>query len=250
MTPDDHEGIDAAGTARVQQTLTELEHDDLEFLTPPTAIWEGIEDSLASDRMRRPPSRVSGSTTVVEYRIDAQDRVSSVGDGWASFARENDAPELAVPASDRELWSYFDLQEIRELWQLVVGRVRATQAEAKVPLRCDAPHARRWFEMTVTPEADEGVRFRSVLAYEETRPAVALLDPHTERDTEASVVVLCSWCGRGQHGDAWLEVESLVRSVRLLERDDLPPVSHGICGSCRREMSAELLVHGAAGESP
>ncbi|MEQ8839381.1 MAG: hypothetical protein RIB98_00205 [Acidimicrobiales bacterium] len=250
MTTDDHEGIADAGVPWVQRILAALEPEDLELLTPPAAIWLGIEDSLASDRARRPPARVVGSTTVVEYRIDAQDRVRPVGEGWASFARENDAPELAAPAPDRDLWSYFDRQEIRELWQVVVGRVRSTQTEATIPLRCDAPHARRWFEMTVTPEADRGVRFVSVLAYEETRPAVALLDPRATRDAGASVVALCSWCGRGRHGDVWLDIESLVRSARLLERDELPPISHGICGPCRREMSAELLVTGAVGEAP
>ena len=76
---------------------------------------------------------------VVEYWIDANDVVTDVGQSWAHFAYDNDAPELAVPAPDRTLWTYFDNDETRELWQLLVERVRASQKGAHVPLRCDAP---------------------------------------------------------------------------------------------------------------
>ncbi|MDH3706532.1 MAG: hypothetical protein OES57_10735, partial [Acidimicrobiia bacterium] len=73
---------------------------------------------------------------------------------------------------------------------------------------------------------------------------------HLERDADARPIPLCSWCGRGQHADAWLDIEDLVRAGRLLERTSMPPISYGICATCRDEMSAELLVPRAAGESP
>lgn len=96
--------------------------------------------------------------------------------------------------------------------------------------------------MTVTPEPDGGVLFRTVLVFEEVRPAVALLDPQAERDEAAPPVPICSWCGRGRHDDRWLDIEELLRAGRLLERSSMPPVSHGICAACREEMAAELLV--------
>ncbi|MDX2381868.1 MAG: hypothetical protein QNM02_19180, partial [Acidimicrobiia bacterium] len=158
--------------------------------------------------------------------------------------------ELAVTAHDRTLWSYIDREEIRELWQLLVERVRTLQVRARVPFRCDAAHARRWFEMTITPEPGGRVHFRSVLAFEETRSPMALLDAHSERDRDAEPVPLCSWCGRGQRGSDWLDIEELVQSARLLERVSMPPISYGICGSCREEMSAELLVRSTVGDAP
>ena len=104
--------------------------------------------------------------------------------------------------------------------------------------------------MTITPEPGGRVHFRSVLAFEETRSPMALLDAHSERDRDAEPVPLCSWCGRGQRGSDWLDIEELVQAARLLERVSMPPISYGICGSCREEMSAELLVRSTVGDAP
>jgi len=235
-------GIDAADVDRIRRIMSELERSDFERYDPPAGTWDGIEASITSMLARQPPSHATSSPMVVEYRVDADDVVTRVEGGWAEFARDNGAPELVDPSSDRTLWSYIDRAEIRELWQLLVQRVRQLQHEARVPFRCDAPHARRWFEMTITPEADGGVRFRSVLLFEESRSPVALLDPEIERDADAPPVPLCSWCGRGQLGARWLDVEELLRAGRLLERTSMPPVSYGICAACRGEMAAELLV--------
>jgi hypothetical protein len=241
-------GIDAADLDRIRLIMSELDQSDLELLDPPAEIWERIDASVASE-VRQPPSRVAPSPMVVEYRIDANDILTDVGDGWAEFARENEAAELATPTLDRTLWSYIDRTEIRELWQLLVDRVRNLQREARVPFRCDAPHARRWFEMAIAAEPDGSVRFRSELAFEEPRPPIALLDPETERDPDAEPIRVCSWCGRGEHDGRWLEIEELLRAGRLLERTSMPSISYGICASCRAGMAAELLVPDMAGDT-
>jgi hypothetical protein len=249
------EVIDAADINRVARILSELEASDFDLVDPPAEIWKGIEASVTSgqaasprpDGPRQPPARDPWRRLVVEYSIDADDIVTVVGENWADFARDNDAPEMAVPASNRTLWTYMDRHEVRELWQLLVQRVRTLQAPARVALRCDAPHTRRWFEMTITPEPDGVVHFQSILVFEEPRPPVPLLDLHARRDADAQSVPLCSWCGRAQHGSRWLDIEEVVRVGRLLELESLPPISYGICGVCRSEMSAELLVPGSVG---
>lgn len=215
-------------------------------------MWEGIEASItqgSAPPRREPTSRDFPASTVVEYSIDANDVVTDVGQSWADSARDNDAPELVVLPPDRTLWTYFDSDEIKELWRLLVERVRALQKGAEVPLRCDAPDARRWFEMSITPEPDGRVQFRCVLVFEEARPPVSLLDTNSERDVGLQPVPLCSWCGRAQDGSRWLDIEEFIQAARLLERSSMPPISHGICASCRDEMSAELLVPGRHGES-
>ena len=103
--------------------------------------------------------------------------------------------------------------------------------------------------MTITPESNDRVHFRSVLAFEQARLPVSLLDTNSERDEDFRSVPLCSWSGRGQHGSLWLDIEELVRAALLLERASMPPISYGICASCRDEMSAELLVPSEVGES-
>ncbi|MDG2027673.1 MAG: hypothetical protein P8J50_11210 [Acidimicrobiales bacterium] len=248
----DDSGADVPVTDRIRSILSQVEESDFERVDPPADLWERIEASITADpaiSLRDAPSREVPASMVVEYWIDANDVVTDVGQSWADFAHDNDAPELAVPATDRTLWTYFDNDETRELWQLLVERVRALQKGAHVSLRCDAPHARRWFDMTITPESNGRVHFRSALSFAEARPRVSLLDTNFERDESLRPVPLCSWCGRGQHGSLWLDIEEVVQAARLLERASMPPISHGICAACRDEMSAELLVPGGVGES-
>jgi hypothetical protein len=250
MRQHDDIGVEAASVDRIRRLMSELDESDLERVDPPEGIWERIEASIASIEARRPPSRTEPSPMVVEYRIDADDVLIDVGNGWATFARENGAAELAAPGPDRTLWSFIDRAEITELWQLLVQRVRASQRPAQVPFRCDAPDARRWFDMTVAPEPGGSVHFRSVLVFEERRPPVALLDPHTERDAAVAPLLICSWCGRGHHGAGWLEVEELIRAGRLLEQASMPAVSYGLCAACREAMAADLFVSDLAGDAP
>lgn len=248
----DDAAVDASVTDRIRSILSDLEEADFERVDPPDDLWERIEVSLFSGSIlppREPPSRQLPARMVVEYLIDAHDVVIDVGQSWGDFARDNDAPELVVPPSDRTLWTYFQGDEITELWRLLVERARALQGGAEVPFRCDAPDVRRWFEMSVTPEPHGRVHFRCVLVFEEARSSISLLDTRSERDVNLRPVPVCSWCGRGRHGSRWLEVEELVRAARLLERASMPPISYGICESCREEMSAERLVPGRHGES-
>ena len=90
-----------------------------------------------------------------------------MGDGWLDFARYNGAPELAELVGTQMLWSFFSSDASRSIWQMITEWVRNAGEAMQVPLRCDAPHARRWFEMTVSPQADEHVHFHSVLVFEE-----------------------------------------------------------------------------------
>jgi hypothetical protein len=242
--PDDAE-IDPADARRLGVLLSELDEADFERVDPPDELWGRIAASVAAETSGTPP----GAGTVVEYAIDADDVVTAIDGDWSTFARENDAPELAETTPARSLWSYFDNDEVRDLWRLLVERVRVHQASALVPLRCDAPDARRWFEMTVTPAADGAVHFRCVLVFEEERQAVPFLGLDVQRDREASPIPVCSWCGKGHDGAGWRDIEDLVRERRLLE-GPMPSISHGICPTCRARMAADLLVPEDTDRSP
>ena len=234
-TSDNSDGADP-GMQRLMSVMCTLHAEDFERFDPPVDLWDRISASVAS-------TRTPGM--VVEYWIGADDVAFATGDGWVEFARDNGAPELVDLAPGRTLWSHFDGDEVRDLWQAVVARVRAQLSEATVPLRCDGPDMRRWFEMTITPGDNQTVRFRSALVFEEPRPTVAMLDWQTERDGSAPAVSVCSWCGQADDGSQWVGIEELVRHLRLLEKTVMPPIAHGICPSCRDLMSAELLVPAA-----
>lgn len=226
--------IGAAEQSRIEGILAELTANEHELLDPPPSVWAGIEASLAKE----PPARHTPTRMVVEYWIDADDVVREVGEGWADFARANDAAELVAPPADRTLWEQMASEEVADLWRLLVERVRSLEVEARVPFRCDGPAARRWFEMTLTPGPERRVKFRSVLAFEELRTPLALLDGQADRDPSVPPVAMCSWCNRGEHHGDWLDVEELVVAARLLEEPTLPPLSYGICVACSHEMAA------------
>lgn len=228
---------------RVERLLQTMGEADFERLEPPPSVWAGIEAALAaSPSLKEPPTRLVPSPLVIDYTIDANDVIVETGEGWAEYASVNGAPELATAPPASPIWDSIDGDEVRDLWRLLVGRVRQEQASATVPFRCDAPSARRWFEMTISPGADGRVHFRSVLSFEEARSSIALLDVDTVRDPDEPPVELCAWCARGRHDGPWVTIEELVREGRLLERNDHPALDHGICGSCRDDMSADLLL--------
>ncbi|MDH3307543.1 MAG: hypothetical protein OEO77_08520 [Acidimicrobiia bacterium] len=241
--------IDPAVMERIGRILSEIDASDVVRVDPPADLWDNIVASIAAEEEaqrhaapKEPPNRERTTGTVVEYWIDGDDFLTDIGQDWSEFARDNGAPGLATSAPDRSLWTYFDRDEVRELWQLLVDRVRATRKQVRVPLRCDAAHARRWFEMTVTPETNGRVHFRCVLVFEESREPVPLLDIRSQRNLDAEPILVCSWCGRGQSGSRWLAIEDLVHVDRLLEQTSMPPISYGICDPCRDDMSAELLL--------
>lgn len=230
---------DDAQVKRLEHLLGQIDLADGERVEPPPHLWGRIAASLADD-----VDVETGAGTVVEYWIDAEDEVLVVGADWSSFARGNQAPELADTTPDRTLWSYFDGDEVRDLWRLLVARVRATRTAAQVPLRCDAPDMRRWFEVTITPGPDDVLLFRSTLVFEEPREPVELLDAFGRRDPDAAAVPVCSWCGDAHDGDRWRRIEDVVRERRLLEQELLPPICHGVCPTCRELMSSDLLADG------
>ena len=158
MLPEaDDAGIDPARAARVAAIMSQVDSTDFEPVDPPDGLWARIAASIVAEQGSAP----TGSGTVVEYSIDSDDIVIAINEDWSTFARQNDAPELAEMAADRTLWSYFDSDEVRDLWRLLIERVRAAQVQAHVPFRCDAPrHA-----SVVRDDDHAGTRQRGALPF-------------------------------------------------------------------------------------
>lgn len=237
MRDESGDDVDSAAFDRLVSIMAQVDGTDLERVDPPEGLWARIEAAIAAE----PHGTSPGAGVVVEYCIDADDLVVAVGEDWSTFARDNGAPELDALSPDRTIWSYFDDEEVRDVWRLLVEQVRATQGVAQVPLRCDAPHMRRWFEMTITAGPEATVDFRSVLVFEEPRAEVAFLSGEVARDPDRSAVPVCSWCGDGYDGSRWRRIEEVVRELRLLE-DQMPCIDHGICSTCREVMASDLQL--------
>lgn len=197
---------------------------------------------LAAERpiLERPARPSLDQAASVEYRIDAADRVTPIGAGWAQFARENGAPELAAPSVTRTLWGYLEGDALGALWELLVLRVRLTQTPVTLPFRCDAPAFRRWFDMTLTPEPEDAIHFSSVLTREEAREAVdhTVAGPvHAAR----AVILVCSWCSRCDDGRRWTAFEDYARSRSVMGQTVAPVMTHGVCPSCADMVRAEIV---------
>src|SRR5689334_20177001 len=91
--------------------------------------------------------------TLCRYRTDERGRLVFVDDGWCAFARENDAPEYAVPDGlyGRDLLSFISEPTTRLIYSVLMQRVLEGQHSIALPFRCDAPATRRWLEMQMRP---------------------------------------------------------------------------------------------------
>jgi hypothetical protein len=174
----------------------------------------------------------------MEYRIDAWDRLVAVSEDWEPFAVANDAPELARGAVlGTQLWDHVHDLATRELYRKLIRRAREGH-ELRFRIRCDAPGARRVLEVTLSPLAGGGVRFRVVPRAHEDRDPVELLRRGAARSDDW--LTLCSWCGRIRlASERWVEIETGVSELGLLADAPMPQLTHGMCGACDTRIQRE-----------
>ncbi|MEZ5101088.1 MAG: hypothetical protein R3C15_15080 [Thermoleophilia bacterium] len=182
-----------------------------------------------------------GQHTATVYVVDENDVLISVDGGWLAFASANGAPELARVVG-RSLWELVTGLEVQYLWRQLLASARAREAPILVRYRCDAPDRRRLFDLELARAGDGQVRCSSVLVHEEERPPLPLLARHASRGD--TILHLCSWCKRADAG-GWVELEEAVHRLELLAADELPGLSHGICGDCDHAVRQVI-----AGETP
>lgn len=176
----------------------------------------------------------------IVYCIDASDRIVHVNTGWIHFARHNHGgrllPEFIL---GRLLWEHITDSTVQELYRCMVSRARHGQP-TRFRFRCDAPHQRRSFQMTISPLEHSGVQFESHLEAQEPRDAIDLLDPFQARETDV-LLRMCSWChGIDWPGVGWLPLEEAVERLYLVRPEGMPRLTHGICRDCTDRVMREL----------
>ena len=69
---------------------------------------------------------------------------------------------------------------------------------------------------------------------------VQLLDPAAPRSTE--LLMVCSWCKQVKLSeDRWVEVEEAMHELQLLQRAEMPALSHGLCRNCAERVMADFI---------
>jgi hypothetical protein len=183
------------------------------------------------------PGRIDVPTC--SYELDAGLVIRGLGPGWDEAAIMHGARQLVSPGPvGRPLLMYLTDATTVHLYELLFERVAATRRPIAFPIRCDAPHVRRYLAVTIALKPAGGFVVSTLLTRAEIRPSVPLLAADVLRGDD--VITVCSWCKRVNVDGRWVEVEMAVASLRLFERRQQPQVSHGICDACDRFMRTML----------
>lgn len=192
----------------------------------------------------------SGSTlelAVLRYRVDAEDVIVDLGEGFERFAAENGASGLAGRVMGTAIWSQLQGEEVIHLYRDLLRACRGSGRAVEFPFRCDSPTLRRYMRMRMVAAPDGSVTFESALLREVPRDAVEL--PPSGGGPQDAMLVVCAWCRQVEvEAGAWVELEEALRRLGLFGRETPWRISHGICPSCYRAVcEAERPSGGAPG---
>lgn len=183
----------------------------------------------------------------VAYRIDASDRIVTVSDGWVSFAEANGGEHALPPRIlGTSLWSAIADSATREVYRVMLGRVRKGGGTVRFQFRCDSPDVRRLLQMQVTASAGDEVAFETRVVQRQSRPEVGAMHPDTTRSE--AILRICGWCMRVPVNGEWLEIEQAITALGLFEESATPQLSHGMCPACYDTMMAALDDPALGGE--
>jgi len=169
------------------------------------------------------------------YTIDASDRLIDVNAAFvASLPSGFDisTPEQLI---GRSLWDFVPGVLPRQLWQVLLRRVRNIAAPVFIPMRTDSPSERRIIDVELHPLGNDEVRHVHQSIWWEPRPLVELLDPSRLRDGRS--VARCAWCARIRvRLGTWVEIEEAVQTLGLASTATLPSIEDSACISCKQSI--------------
>lgn len=183
----------------------------------------------------------------ITYRVDAHDRILSVGGPWDEFANDNSGEAAtARQVVGRGLFEFITDATTQHLYRQMLARARAGR-DLRFTYRCDSPDTRRLMAMEMRLVDSAGVvEFRSAPLQEQPRAPVHFPQADGTSDEPERLQRACGWCNRLEVDGEWMEVEDAMQRLRLLEHAAPPTVTHGMCEDCLARMLAELDATDAA----
>lgn len=171
---------------------------------------------------------------VVEYRLDAHDRIVAVNEDWRRFATANGTgtlmPENVV---GRPLRDFVSGDITRMFVDTLLQGVRLTGRERTVPYRCDSPDAKRYMEMTVAPTPSGGIVTSHRVVREERFAAPNAFVAGAGRGQRRDLIKRCSMCNRLSRNGGELVEPELARSAGWLLGAAATPVIYFVCKACQ-----------------
>src|SRR5688572_23891151 len=113
---------------------------------------------------------------VTIHRIDANNHITFLDDGFRLQANQSGVPDLPIQAMGANLFLFMAGDDTRAWYHRLLKRVRQS-GELRFPFRCDTPVLRRDLEMSLRKLEQNGVEFESRPILEVPRAFTPLLDP-------------------------------------------------------------------------
>ncbi len=178
----------------------------------------------------------------IRYSIDSADEIVAVCGDWDRFARENDSPAELLSGSilHRSFWDFVSGDTLVHVYRRIFAKVHSGQS-LDFAFRCDSPELRRFLTLRMNPTGNGGIEFVTETVCTEERESQPLFDSKSFRTGE--FVMACSWCNKIKTAvNVWKEAEDAVIELRLFENAALPPLSHGMCVDCYKEVMGKMDV--------
>jgi hypothetical protein len=178
-------------------------------------------------------------TGAVEFILNEQNDIVSVGGEWDHFALENNAPELvAANIIGRPVLDFVSGNVTRQFVLAILQLVRSGSRPIELEYRCDSPEVRRFMRMYVSLMKSGQVCFINSTLRVEARDQECFISKAVQRSKNTSI--RCSMCNMVKSPKDWVEPEQLLASNAVAHSELL--VVYGICESCSNNLHKQHLT--------
>jgi hypothetical protein len=178
--------------------------------------------------------------TSCRYQIDAFDNITAIGGDWFAFAKENGGEALLESSPiGRSIWDFIQGDSIKNLYSLIIKKVRQTGKPVYFPFRCDSPNHLRYMEMVIDLGEGDSIWFETTIIKTLNRSSPTALLLPAETDYSETLLSVCAWCSNVKIQAEWIPLEDAIRILGLFDNANNPLISHGICPDCARKWVGE-----------
>jgi hypothetical protein len=182
------------------------------------------------------------STSLI-YKLDEEDLIKDVSEGWDAFALRNNGKEACKEhVVGRPIYGCIAGGEVESFYQQVFSKTRSAGNAVSIPFRCDSPSDKRFLNLTVAAEANGDLKCTSKTLAVVPRAEPIELQLVTGQGS-ASALYMCGLC-KGVHlrANLWRELE-VVAACEDINTFSKRPFVQTICPSCaERTVACDYLL--------